>query len=99
MQKISFLPVKQIISLIAIIILSVNVSRSQSVYVPYSYQLDQKFDSSIYSIRSSFHTSLKPFLVDSLISPVYNAIMQRGVDSSRKTWVARKIFNEHLFDV
>ncbi len=99
MQKISFLPVKKIISLIAVIILSVGIGRSQSVYVPYSYQLDQKFDSSIYSIKSSFHTSLKPFLIDSIISPAYNAIMQRSVDSSRKSWVARKIFNEHLFDV
>ena len=25
--------------------------------------------------------------------------MNRGVDSSRKTWIVRKIFNEHVFDV
>jgi len=99
MQKISLLPVRKIISLIAVIIFSIGASRAQSVYVPYSYQLDQQFNSSIYGINTSFHTSLKPFLIDSIIAPTYNAIMQRGVDSSRKSWVVRKIFNEHLFDV
>jgi hypothetical protein len=90
---------RKLILLILIISFSAGISKAQSVYVPYSYQLDQKFNSSIYSINSSFHTSLKPFLIDSTISRAYNAIMNRGVDSTRKSWIVRKIFNEHLFDV
>ncbi len=67
--------------------------------MPYSYQYDQKFNSTIYSTGNSFHTSLKPFLIDSILAPAYNREMSRSIDSSRHTWVARKIFNEHLFDV
>lgn len=37
--------------------------------------------------------------MDSTLSVAYNAVMNRGVDSSRKTWIVRKIFNEHVFDV
>jgi hypothetical protein len=99
MQKINHLPVRKLALIAGIILFSVQVSKAQSVLLPYSYQLDQKFNSSIYSINNSFHTSLKPFLIDSVLSPTYNAIMNRGVDSTRKGWVVRKIFNEHLFDV
>jgi hypothetical protein len=98
MQNTSFLSVKKLILFIGIILISVNISKAQSVYLPYSYQLDQKLNSSIYSLNNSFHTSLKPFLIDSILRPAYNAVMNIGVDSSRKTWVARKLFNEHLFD-
>ncbi|MDB5089959.1 MAG: gliding motility protein RemB [Mucilaginibacter sp.] len=90
---------RKLIILVIIVAFSVNLSKAQSVYLPYSYQLDQKFNSSVYSLQSSLHTSLKPFLIDSTLSPTYNAIMNRGVDSSRKSWIVRKIFNEHVFDV
>lgn len=98
MQKTSFLSVKKLILFFWVILISASISKAQSVYLPYSYQLDQKFNSTIYSINSSFHTSLKPFLIDSTILPTYNAVMNVGVDSSRKTWAERKLFNEHLFD-
>jgi hypothetical protein len=99
MQNIYQLPLKKSLLIFAIIALTVQIGKAQSVLLPYSYQLDQKFNSSIYSVNSSFHTALKPFLVDSTLSPTYNAIMDRGVDSSRVGWILRKIFNEHLFDV
>jgi len=99
MRKTGFLPVKKLLLIAGIILFSVQAGKSQSVQLPYSYQLDQKFNSSIYSINNSFHTSLKPFLIDSVIGPTYNAVMNRGVDSSRKGWVVRKLLNEHLFDV
>ncbi|MEP6612485.1 MAG: gliding motility protein RemB, partial [Mucilaginibacter sp.] len=76
---------KKLLILVVIISFSINLSKAQSVYLPYSYQLDQKFNSDIYSVKSSLHTSLKPFLIDSTLAPTYNAIMNRGVDSSRKT--------------
>jgi hypothetical protein len=99
MQKRYSLSIKKLALIAVIISFSAGIGKAQSVYLPYSYQLDQKFNSSIYSTNTSFHTSLKPFLVDSVIAPTYNAIMNREVDSSHKTWVGRKIFNEHLFDV
>ena len=78
---------------------AVGITRAQSVYLPYSYQFDQKFNSDVYSVNNSLHTSLKPFLVDSTLRPTYNALMHVGVDSTRKGWILRKLFNEHLFDV
>jgi hypothetical protein len=99
MPNICHSTIKKSVLITAIIVLSFQLGKAQSVLIPYSYQLDQKFDSSIYSINNSFHTALKPFLNDSVISGKYAEIMQRGVDSSRKTWVSREIFNEHLFDI
>lgn len=90
---------KKLLIIAVIISFSINLTRAQSVYLPYSYQLDQKFNSSVYSISNSLHTSLKPFLIDSTLKPTYDEIMNRGVDSSRHTWIVRKIFNEHVFDV
>jgi hypothetical protein len=99
MQKFYHLSVRKITLFAVIIAFSVTLGKAQSVLLPYSYQLDQKFNSTIYSTSTSFHTSLKPFLIDSTLMPEYNALMERGVDSSRKGWISRKIFNEHLFDV
>jgi hypothetical protein len=99
MQKTGLLPLKCLILFTGIILLSAQVSKSQSVYLPYSYQFDQKFDATVYSVNNSLHTSLKPFLIDSSLRPTYNALMHVGVDSTRKGWILRKIFNEHLIDV
>ncbi len=98
MQNTAFLPLKKLTLLLAIILSSVQLSRAQAVYLPLGYQLDQKFNSTLYSTGTSLHTSLRPYLVDSALTPTYSAIMQRGVDSSRKSWVFRKLLNEHLFD-
>ncbi|WP_255563193.1 gliding motility protein RemB [Mucilaginibacter sp. 21P] len=73
--------------------------KAQSVYLPQSYQFYQKFNADIYSKSSSMHTSLRPFLIDSTISNRYNQLMQMGVDSSRRSWFLRKVFNEHLLDI
>jgi len=99
MLKIRLLPIGKLTLIAGIILFSAQVGKAQAVLMPYSYQFDQKFNSSIYSVNNSFHTSLKPFLIDSVIAPRYSQLMQVGVDSSRKSWVVRKIFNEHLFDV
>jgi hypothetical protein len=98
MQKTYFLSVRKLFLLTGLILFTAQISWSQATYLPYSYQFDQKFDADIYSVNTSFHTSLKPFIIDSVILHKYNALMQVGVDSSRKGWVWRKLFNEHLFD-
>src|SRR6187551_3301740 len=85
--------------LLFVMLLSVTVSRSQSVYLPQSYQFYQKFNADIYSKSNSLHTSLRPFLIDSTLNNRYNQLMQLGVDTNRKSWVLRKLFNEHLIDV
>lgn len=99
MQKISFLPVKIFIFFIGFMLVTVQFTHAQSEYLPYSYQFNQKFNSSVYSISNGLHTSLKPFIIDSALRPRYNEIMSVGVDTGRKSWVPRKLFNEHLFDI
>lgn len=44
------------------------------------------------------HTSVKPYIIDSVMRPSYDSLMNLGV-SERKTWLGRKIFNEHLIDI
>jgi len=99
MQKNYLLPLKTLLVIAVFILFFNRVSRAQAVYLPYTYQLDQKFNADVYSTKNSFHTALKPYLIDSTLSPKYNALMSLGVDSSRKGWIKRKLFNEHLFDV
>lgn len=99
MQKLYFFRfIKLFLSAVTILI-SVQLSKAQSVYLPNSYQLYQKFNSDIYNKKSSFHTSLRPFLIDSVINHTYDSVMNVGVDTGRKSWLSRKLFNEHLFDV
>jgi hypothetical protein len=99
MQKNRFPHFKKLLFVVGFILFSAGSSLAQAVYLPYSYQLDQKFNADIYSSKNSFHTALKPYLIDSTLSPKYNALMKLGIDSNRKSWVSRKLFNEHLFDV
>ncbi|HEY0244933.1 MAG TPA: gliding motility protein RemB, partial [Mucilaginibacter sp.] len=99
MQKTRSFTVKSLPLVLGFTILFLRIGLAQSVYLPYSYQLDQKFDADIYSTHNSFHTALKPYLIDSVLAPKYNQLMQLGVDTTRKSWVSRKLFNEHLFDV
>ena len=99
MQKLYSLNFGKSFLLAGALLLSAQLSKAQSVYLPSSYQLYQKFNGDIYSVKSSFHTSLRPFLIDSLISHTYDSVLNVGVSTDRKSWLNRKIFNEHLFDV
>ena len=77
------------------------VSDAQLLYQPYSYQFYQKLNSDLYSPSNNLHTSLKPFLINdsSSVRSAYLSILNNGVDTSHKSWLYRKVFNEHLFDV
>lgn len=87
-------------SIFFLIILSATGRLSaQSLYHPYDYQFYQKLNSTAYSIETSYHTAIKPFIIDATLRAHYDSLMNTGVDTARKTWVGRKIFNEHLVDV
>jgi len=74
---------------------------AQTEYQPYSFQLNDKLSKDLYSPSTDLHTSLKPYVIDdsSPLRPAYDAIMNRGVDTTRKGLVIRKLFNEHLLEV
>lgn len=99
MQKLYSVSFRKTFLLAGIILFSVQLCQGQSTYLPNSYQLYQKFNADIYSTKSAFHTSLRPFLIDSLIQHSYDSVMNVGVNNNRKSWLDRKIFNEHLFEV
>ncbi|WP_374949478.1 gliding motility protein RemB [Mucilaginibacter sp.] len=75
------------------------VTKAQSVYLPQSYQFYQKFNGRVYSKDNSLHTSLRPFVIDSSLAGRYTQLMNVGVDTNRKSWVLRKLFNEHLIQI
>ncbi|TSD67453.1 capsule assembly Wzi family protein [Inquilinus sp. KBS0705] len=89
----------KLILLLCLIVSSSKISKAQSVYLPQSYQFNQKFNADLYSKGTALHTSLRPFLIDSTLQTRYNQLMLLGVDSSHKSWLMRKLFNEHLIDV
>lgn len=83
------------------IALGANSAMAQAQYQPYSYQFYQKLNDSVYSTKSKFHSSIKPYIIsDSTLYPRYKALMDYGVDTSvHHSWVHRKLFNEHLIDI
>lgn len=92
-------PIKKLLLLIIPITFAVEKANAQAEYIPYSYQFDQKLNANVYSVNTSFHTSLKPFRVeDSSVNMRYRQLMQMGVDSNYHQWLWRKVFNEHVFD-
>jgi hypothetical protein len=91
---------KKTLGSLILLLLFVKVGTAQSLYQPYNYQFYQKFNADLYSTKTRIHTSLKPFIIDSLLERRYDSLMNFGVDTSgHHTWAHRKLFNEHLFDV
>ena len=89
-----------LIPVVFIVFLNINYTRAQSVYQPYSYQFYQKFNADLYSVKTNFHSSIKPYLIDdSLLKHAYDSLMQTGPKPENKTWAYRKLFNEHLVDI
>lgn len=71
---------------------------AQAQYIPFSHQLYQKLDRTLYSQDTRLHTSIRPLVLDSVLQPAYDSIMALGV-RDRHTWLGRKLFNEHLIDI
>jgi len=99
MQNIYARSLKKLLLLFIPFAFVIQKANAQAEYIPYSYQFDQKLNANVYSVNTSFHTSLKPFRVeDSSVTARYRQLLQLGVDSNYKQWLWRKVFNEHLFD-
>lgn len=90
---------KKVLLLLSLTIATFGL-KAQSVYQPYSFQFYQKLSSEIYNPNTRLHSSMKPFFIDdSLLQDKSKLLLSVGVDSVRKSWVLRKLFNEHLFDM
>ncbi|MDQ1141152.1 hypothetical protein [Pedobacter agri] len=90
---------KKIFTVLVLIFLATKI-HAQSQYQPYSYQFYQKLNREVYNTDTRFHSSLKPFFIDdSLLIEHGKQLLSIGIDSTRHSWVSRKIFNEHLIDI
>ena len=93
---------KYLLKLFIILFLSFGLNPlstlAQAVYQPYSYQFYQKFNKVQYSTVTRQHTSLKPFIIDSTLQPLYDSLMNLGV-KNQSTWLGKKLFNEHLIEL
>lgn len=90
---------KKIFTALFLMFLATQI-QAQSQYQPYSYQFYQKLNREVYNTDTRFHSSLKPFFIDdSLLFEHGKQLLSIGIDSTRHSWVSRKIFNEHLIDI
>ncbi len=92
--------IRSLIFLFTFLFLSIFVpdSVAQSLYQPYSYHFYQKLNPVVYSAETRLHTTVKPFIIDSVSRPLYDSLMNVGV-RDRRSWLGRKLFNEHLIEV
>lgn len=92
-------PMKKIYLLLISLLVFVAETKAQSEYQPYSYQFYQKLNSDIYSTKTRTHTTLKPFIIDSVSRKHYDLLLNAGNDSAQHSWVHRILFTQHLLDV
>lgn len=92
---------KKIYPLVGLLLLSLGlVAQTPNVYQPYSPTFYQKFNHQVYSPDSKFHSALKPyFLDDSLLSTSIDSFYNIGQTEGKKSWVYRKLFQEHLLEI
>ena len=92
---------KKFFTSIILLVLFVGTVRAQLMYQPYSYQFYQKLNNSVYSPSNNLHTALKPYVISdsSAMRPLYDSLLMRNVDNTGKSWLYRKLFRQHLFDV
>ena len=93
--------IKKLTSLAAATLAVLSLSaQTPNLAEPYSFSTHQKLSRQIYSQHSRLHSSLKPlFLDDSVLRTAADSLMNYAVDTNRKSWGYRKLFNEHLVQV
>ena len=92
---------KKIYPFVALLLLSNGLAaQTAHVYQPYSFSFYQKFNDQVYSSNSKFHSSIKPyFLDDSVLSISIDSFYNIGHTVTSKSWVYKKLFQEHLLEV
>lgn len=95
---------KKAVQVLCFLIIASTVKlKAQSQLIPLSNDINNRIDRNIYfSGNERSHTAMRPFIVgdmidsaryDSLLSPV------KPKDWQTRTWLARKIFTQHLVEV
>lgn len=86
---------------VAFFVFKANSQQTQSTanqYILHDYQLYQKLNRSVYDTKSKFHSSIRGFYADDQkLKSTYDSLMNFGSDTlNRRSWVHRKLFQEHL---
>lgn len=64
--------------------------------IPLSHEFYTRFDAEINKVGNNFHSTAKPFLF-SKVNPYYDFQQEEEkLLLNKSTWIARKLFNEHL---
>ncbi len=73
----------------------------QLIYQPYTYQIYQKLNTTLYSPATNEHTSMKPYFISdsSIIKKQYDSLFIIKTDYSHKNWLKRTFLPKHLIDV
>jgi hypothetical protein len=92
---------QKIFCLFALFICFKSPARSQSTYLPNSYQLYQKLNTTFYDTNTRLHTAIKPLIIrDSLLRLKLDSLLAYKTDKyAKRNWIYRKVFAEHLFEV
>ncbi|WP_374166812.1 hypothetical protein [Arcticibacter sp. MXS-1] len=87
--------------IIVFLIIANQKAWSQTGYLPYSYHFYREMNKQLHNQSTRMHSALKPWFIgeDSTISLSTDSLLNYGVDSTRRNWIARKLFNEHLIQV
>lgn len=89
---------KKTLAFLFLLYTSSHFLRAQSYYQPYSFQFYQKMNPVLYSKDTRLHTSIKPLIIDSVLQPSFDSLMNMG-HPDKKSWGGRKLWQEHLIDV
>lgn len=92
---------KKTLKFASLMLLGINASaQTANNYLPFSHSLYNKLGNYTYDTKTSFHSSIKPYYSDhTVLSGVVDSIYNIGVDSTRKSWIERKLLQEHLIQV
>jgi len=90
------------ILVLSIILICSGMATAQHYYLPLNNEYMSRFDSSLYRVGSTFHTSVKPYISDEVIAVTPIDSLEAFKMKDKKfynTLVGRKIFKEHLVQV
>ncbi|WP_461485165.1 gliding motility protein RemB [Pedobacter sp.] len=87
-------------SLMAFFVFSAKAQENNTANqnIVHDYQLYQKLNRSVYDTKTKFHSSIRGFYADDMkLKSAYDSLMNYGTDTlNRRSWVHRKLFQEHL---
>lgn len=91
---------KKILCLFLLLTSAKTFAQTPNQQQPYTYSYYQKLYQKTYNTKTRVHTALRPYFKDdSLTFSLHDSLLNYKLDTSKRTFLQRKLFNEHLIDV